>query len=328
MSLLIDKYGRMHDYLRISLTDRCNFNCIYCKPACHKQWMERENILTYEELLRSAKIFAELGIKKIRLTGGEPLIRKDVEDFVAQLLEITGIKRVGLTTNGFFLKEKSAALRSAGLQGLNISLDTLKRERFLFISKHNGLSKVLKGIDEALKQNFPGIKINMVVMKGINEDELTDFMDYFGDKNVEIRFIEYMPFGDNGWSFEKYISSDEIRKRVEEKYKLFPIVNYEKSGVAVRCEAEGLKARIGFISSNSHPFCASCSRLRLTSDGKLRLCLYAKNDYDLKSVLRSNVSDEEVAGFILSSVYRKESGHGSLEELQNEKQLVMTEIGG
>lgn len=332
IEMLKDSYGRVHDTLRISVTDKCNFRCFYCKPAAGVTWNGKSDILSFGEITRLVRTFAELGINKVRLTGGEPLLRMSIEKLVKRISKVPGIETIGMTTNGYRLKEMAGSLRENGLTSVNVSLDSLKQERFeriagihppALLHKGEGLKRVLSGIESAIEQEFDEVKINTVVIKGVNEDEILDFVDYAKDKDVHLRFIEFMPFFSNGWEENKFIPNERIKSEIERSYKLFPL--FDGSNVAVNYMIAGHKARIGFISSNSAPFCRDCSRLRLTSDGKLKLCLFEDSDYDLKKLLRTGSDDVIIKAYIRGCMMLKWEGRiAGLGTVGN----VMTKMGG
>lgn len=334
MKKLIDRVGRVHSYLRISITDKCNLNCIYCNPADSALRGElSRSILSYEELSRLIKIFvANLGITKIRLTGGEPLVRKNVENFFRMLKEIKYVHpyELGLTTNGIFLNDKIEFLKHCGLDKVNISLDTLRKERFIAITGADNIDLVIKAINKAEDLGYNPVKINAVIMKGVNDDEIPDFIEFVKDRNLNIRFIEYMPFTSNGWSEKVFICYNEIKNIVEKKYSL---VEIENSGhnVAKNFHIEGHTGTVSFISSISDHFCDGCNRLRVTASGNLKLCLFSfvNSEIKLMDYLRDvKISDEEIAEVIISSLQQKELKHPELEELLQMDKNNMLRIGG
>jgi len=323
--MLKDSYGRIHNTLRISVTDRCNFRCFYCKPAEGVTWNSRNDILSFEEITRLVRIFAELGINKVRLTGGEPLLRMSIEKLIQRFSKIKGIQKIGITTNGYRLEEMTDALKQSGLTLLNVSLDTLREYRFKEISGlgNSPLYRVLSGIEKAINAGFDEVKINTVVIKGFNDDEILDFVDFAKDKDVHLRFIEFMPFFSNGWHEEKYIPNEKVKRKIQRSYKLFPL--FDGSNIAVNYTIAGHKAKVGFVSSNSAPFCRDCSRLRLTADGKLKLCLFDDSDYDLKNLLRKGADDVVISAFIRGCIMLKWEGRGAGSPVFSN---VMTKIGG
>lgn len=321
-------------YLRISITDKCNLNCIYCNPADSALRGElSRSILSYEELNRLIKIFvADLGIRKIRLTGGEPLVRKNVEKFFRMLKEVKDGHpfELGITTNGIFLKDKIKLLKDLGLDKVNISLDTLRKERFIAITGADKIDAVFDGINLAEELAYNPVKINAVIMKGINDDETLDFIDFVKDRNLNIRFIEYMPFTNNGWNEKVFISSTEIKSIVEKNYSLVEVEN-SRYNVAKNFRIEGHIGTVSFISSISDHFCNGCNRLRVTASGNLKLCLFSpiNSEVKLKDYLRDNsISDEEIAEMILSALQYKELKHPEIDELISMDKNNMLRIGG
>lgn len=306
---MIDRYNRQINYLRVSVTDRCNLRCIYCMPDGIKKLLPHKEILSYEEILRVVKIATEIGINKVRITGGEPLIRKNIVDFLERLSNIEKIKDIGITTNGVFLKKYVKDLKSAGLKRLNISLDSLKKDKFKVITGVDALEKVLEGIEEAEKLGFEPIKINVVVMKGINDDEVIDFVKWSKEVSYQIRFIEFMPIGENSrWSKNLFISRKEIKEKIESTVGSLTPVKVDRSGPAEYFSVEGAKGLIGFISPITTHICARCNRLRLTADGRLRPCLFSDREIDLKSLIRAGADDDLIREVLFKAVYLKPSG--------------------
>lgn len=329
MNHLIDRFGRKHDYLRISVTDRCNLRCRYCMPFEGIRLKPRDEILTFDEIETLARIFVDLGIKKIRITGGEPLVRTGVEELCARLAKISGLETLALSTNGVFLEKKASRLRRAGVSQLNISLDTLRAERFQHITFRTHHEEVLRGIEQALELDFDSVKINTVIMKGFNDDELLDFVEFAIALALNLRFIEYMPFWGNGWSDVQFLSYHEMRRIIETNYTLIPTQHTGGvCGPATEFRVEGTKAIIGFIPTMSQPFCNTCNRLRLTADGKLRNCLFAREDYDLKRRLRAGASTEVIQDMIRAAVILKWKQHPEADELIQMQNNVMVAIGG
>jgi len=311
VSRLKDTFGRTIDDLRISLTDRCNFRCIYCMPAEGLPWLPRREILTYEEILRLARIFIGLGIHTIRLTGGEPLMRQDVEVLIAGLVRLDATLDLSMTTNGFFLVEKVQRLADAGLKRINVSLDSLRPERFERMVRRDGrlVSKILAGIRLAREAGLNPIKLNCVIMRGYNDDEIAEFARLAREQDVQVRFIEYMPLDAQGrWTMDTVVPGAEIHARVHAVYPLRSEQGNGSEPATVHHFADG-RGSIGIIASVSQPFCDSCNRVRITADGHLRTCLFSLTEHDLKGLLRSGASDEELADFIIATVWKKEAGH-------------------
>ena len=311
MSRLKDTFGRTIDDLRISLTDRCNFRCIYCMPAEGLPWLPRREILTYEEILHLARIFVGLGIHTIRLTGGEPLMRQDVEVLIAGLVRWDAALDLSMTTNGFFLVEKVQRLADAGLKRINVSLDSLRPERFERMVRRDGqlVSKILAGIRLAREAGLNPIKLNCVIMRGYNDDEIADFARLGREQDLQVRFIEYMPLDAQGrWTMATVVPGAEIHARVHAVYPLRSEQGNGSEPATVHHFADG-RGSIGIIASVSQPFCDSCNRVRITADGHLRTCLFSLTEHDLKGLLRSGASDEDLADFIIATVWKKEAGH-------------------
>ena len=329
MEPLVDSYGRTHTYLRLSVTDRCNLRCVYCMPPEGILRKEREEILSFEEILRLIGLFAGMGVRKVRLTGGEPLLRRGVERLVAGIAAVPGIEIVGMTTNGVLLKDHLEALQKAGLKLLNISLDTLRPERFGDIALRENFPQVLDGLEAALKLGFAPVKLNVVVIRGVNADELLDFVEFVRDKPVSVRFIEYMPFRANRWRTDRFVPFREMKSLIEEKYPLTPLDNSDDpSRVAREFSIEGFRGSLGFITSISEHFCAGCNRLRLSADGCLKLCLYNPGELNLRHLLREGRSAEEIARLLRDTLAGKPFKHQALEPASGDRDRTMIEIGG
>ena len=330
MSRLKDTFGRTIDDLRISLTDRCNFRCIYCMPAEGLPWLPRRDILTYEEILHLARIFIGLGIHTIRLTGGEPLMRQDVEVLIAGLVRLDATLDLSMTTNGFFLVEKVQRLADAGLKRINVSLDSLQPERFERMVRRDGqlVSKILAGIRLAREAGLNPIKLNCVIMRGYNEDEIVEFARLGREQDLQVRFIEYMPLDAQGrWTMDTVVPGAEIHARVHAVYPLRSEQGNASEPATVHHFADG-RGSIGIIASVSQPFCDSCNRVRITADGHLRTCLFSLIEQDLKGLLRSGASDEDLADFIIATVWKKEAGHKINQPDFVQPDRSMSAIGG
>lgn len=298
---LHDSYGRLMKDLRISVTDRCNYRCSYCMPLDEYVWIEKEEILSFEEIARLAAVFIQLGVEAIRLTGGEPLVRKDLEKLIARLTTLPGLKDISLTTNGSLLSEKAAALKSAGLTRISVSLDTLKPERFKLLTKRGELGEVLAGILAARKAGLNPVKINAVVIRGTNDDEILDLVEFSRKNGFIIRFIEYMDVGNvNSWSVEKTVTKKEIFQTIHTRFPLQEVGRKEGRAPAVDYEFADGNGLLGIIGSVTEPFCSSCTRVRLTADGRLVTCLFAPRGYDLKKLLRSGAGDDQLRHAIIS----------------------------
>ena len=284
----------MHD-LRVSVTDRCNFRCTYCMPFDEYKWIERQEVLSFEEIERVARLFQGLGIRKIRLTGGEPLVRRDLHRLISRLSAIEGLGDVTLTTNGALLAEQATELYAAGLRRINVSIDTLRHDRFTALTKRGNLEDVLAGLFAAKKIGMAPIKINAVIIRGTNDDEILDLVGFARDNGFEMRFIEYMDVGNaNAWSLEKTVTKKEILDTVHARFPVREIGRAQGSAPAVDYKFMDGAGEIGIIGSVTEPFCSSCTRLRLTADGKLVTCLFAESGFDLKTLMRSGASDDEL----------------------------------
>ena len=328
--MLLDSYNRPINYLRISLTDRCNLRCVYCMPEQGVPKLIHEDILTYEELLRLARLSVGLGIEKIRLTGGEPLVRKNIVGLIKTLGEIPGIRDISLTTNGVLLAEQAQALWEAGVKRINISLDTLNPQNFSRITRFEYFDRVWAGIQEAERIGFSPIKINVVALRGINDDEILAFGRLSLEKPYHIRFIEFMPVGpENGWSAERFLSSEDILKKLQGLGPLSPINGQGFDGPAKRMSYAGARGEIGLISPISEHFCPSCNRLRLTAEGRLRVCIFSDDETDLRTPLRNGASDAELETVIRSAISRKPREHPiEMNPLPRKCQRQMSKIGG
>lgn len=308
---LIDTYGRGHNNLRISVTDRCNIRCFYCMPADNVQFMDRKHLLTFEEIERFVRVAVTLGVDKIRLTGGEPLVRKDLYKLVERLAAIPEIKDIGITTNGILLADEAQRLWDAGLRRINISLDALDPVRFKEITRREGYEKVLEGIAAAQRVGFDPVKVNAVSIRGMTEDQVVPFGHFARDTGAEVRFIEFMPLdADNAWEREKVLFAHEIIEKLStEIMPLLPEGPDDPSAPATDYTFEDGVGRIGFIASVSRPFCMSCNRFRLTADGKLRNCLFSLEETDVKPLIREGGSEAAIAEAIRSCIADKKEGH-------------------
>jgi cyclic pyranopterin phosphate synthase len=310
-SPLVDTFDRIHDNLRISVTDRCNIRCFYCMPEDNVQYMPREEILSFEDIERFVRVAASLGVTKLRITGGEPLVRKDLPVLIRKLAAIPGIHDLALTTNGVLLARHAQALYDAGLRRLNVHLDTLDRERFLRITRRDELDKVLEGLDVARTVGFGPIKINAVAVKNLCEPDLAPLAQYGREHGYEVRFIEFMPLDAQGlWSRDNVLSASAMIETLSREISpLVEIPDHDPRAPATEYRfADGIGS-VGFIASVTRPFCLNCNRLRLTSDGKLRYCLFAIEETDVKGLLRNGASDEEIAATIRATVHKKWLGH-------------------
>ncbi|ARJ39422.1 cyclic pyranopterin phosphate synthase [Sporosarcina ureae] len=336
MNAIVDQLGRPIRDLRISVTDRCNFRCTYCMPkevfGDDFLFLAKNELLSFEELERLARIFAQLGVKKLRLTGGEPLMRRNLPELIRKLHDIEGIEDIGLTTNAVLLGQYAQALYDAGLRRLNISLDALDPELFGQINGR-GISPelVLKNIQKAQDIGFT-IKVNMVVQKGINESEILPMAAYFKERGITLRYIEFMDVGnDNGWSFKKVVTKKEIYDMLAAEFDMEPAEEDYYGEVAKRYRYTGTDAQVGFITSVSESFCSTCTRSRLSSEGKLYTCLFASEGFDLRELIRSDQTDEEVYE-VIANVWRgrkdRYSDERTEQTVKNRKKINMNYIGG
>jgi cyclic pyranopterin phosphate synthase len=308
---LVDSYGRLHDNLRISVTDRCNIRCFYCMPEHDVEFVKRSEILDFEEIERFVRIAAGLGIVKLRVTGGEPLVRRDLPELIRRLTAIPGIRDLALTTNGVLLPGLAEPLYQAGLRRINVHLDTLDRERFIRITRRDELGKVLAGLDLCKRLGYSKIKLNAVAVKNLVEPDVVPLARYAREHGFEVRYIEFMPLdAQNLWDRGKVLLADEIIETLSREIApLTPVPDPDPRAPASEYAfADGI-GRVGFIASVSRPFCLNCNRIRLTADGKLRYCLFAIQEDDVKSLMRSGASDEEISALIRRNLAGKWEGH-------------------
>lgn len=326
---LVDSFGRVHTNLRISVTDRCNIRCFYCMPHDAVRFKPRHELLTFEEIERFVRVAAQLGVHKLRITGGEPLVRSELPKLVAKLAAVPGIDDLAMTTNGMLLAQQAAALKQAGLQRLNISLDAMREETFERIARRRGLDQVLAGIAAARREGFRRIRLNTVAIRGITEDEIVPLASFACQHDLELRFIEFMPLdAEQGWQKELVLPGDEIRARLEAEFgPLTPAARPDPSQPAVDHQlANG--GRIGFINPVSQPFCSDCNRLRITAEGQVRNCLFSTVEWDARAILRGGGSDEDLAALIRACVGAKKPGHGIDDPDFLRPQRAMFQIGG
>ena len=307
---MIDPFDRRLNYLRVSITDRCNLRCIYCQPKGLQRKLSHGEILRYEEILRIVRIGVRLGISKVRVTGGEPLVRKGVYGFLADLGHVHGLSDISLTTNGVFLKENMEKIRAAGIRRVNISLDTLNREKYRRITGQDRFDRVWEGILAAHENGFHPVKLNVVALRGVNEDELAAFAELSVDHPYQVRFIEYMPMGDHCRDNSSVLLTPEIKECVSRLGNLIPVAPQADDGPAERYRFSGGKGEIGFISALSRHFCKTCNRLRLTASGQLRVCLLSNRQFDMKGPIRRGCSDREIAAIFGKAVEAKPACHG------------------
>jgi cyclic pyranopterin phosphate synthase len=328
--VLADSHGRILRDLRVSITDRCNFRCLYCLPETEaaqnfyrghwaklpnsapivQQWVPKSAILSFEEIERVVRIAASLGIQKIRLTGGEPLLRHGLEDLIARLAKIPGIEDLAMTTNGFLFAQKARALREAGLQRVSFSMDSLDRDNFKKITGRDGLAEVLEGIRLARELGFHPVKVNAVVIREINDHELESLAGFARDQDLSFRFIEFMPLDSaRAWQKEMVVSGKEILQRLRAKFDLQPVASDNPHSTSKRWKFSDGRGEIGIIAPVSEPFCGHCNRIRLTADGKIRTCLFSVGEHDLRALLRGGKSDGEVGVWLKAVVWQKEDRH-------------------
>ncbi len=325
---MIDKHSRKISYLRVSVTDLCNLRCVYCMPPGGSELSRKEEILSLEEILKLIKHGVSLGVNKIRITGGEPLVRKGIISLVKHITEIKGIDDIAMTTNGVFLKEFATELKSSGLSRLNISLDTMRKDRFHAITRGGNIADVFDGVEAVLKAGFKGTKLNAVIMRGDNDDEIHDFVRYIMERDIELRFIELMA---SGWKDmvdeDRFMPTSEIMERVRGIGELVPDKQRVGGGPATIYRIKGALGSIGFISAVSKPFCKTCNRLRLTSDGKLRSCLLTGGEVDIKDILRSsNLDEKEIQDRLTEAFFKVTDMKPIVHSGRN--RAVMNQIGG
>jgi GTP 3',8-cyclase len=324
--VMIDSFGRVVRDLRVSVTDRCNFRCLYCMPEDGLPWLGAGDLLTMDELIRALRVSIDLGVRTVRITGGEPTLRRDLVDVVAALAPL-GVE-LSLTTNGYLMDRLARPLRDAGLKRVNVSLDSLERDRFKRITRRDGLERVLRGIDASLEAGLAPVKINTVVVRGFNDDEVLPMARWARDLGVELRFIEFMPLDAPGeWTRDQVVPAGEILVALEEEFGLVP-PEARGSAPAERYRYRDGNGSVGIIASVTRAFCAQCDRVRLTADGQIRTCLFATTEYDLRAVLRSGGDDEAVARCYLDAVARKQWGHRINEPDFVQPARGMSQIGG
>jgi cyclic pyranopterin phosphate synthase len=324
---LTDKFGRQITDLRVSVTDRCNFRCVYCRSADPENHMAEHALLEWDEFERLVRILVGMGIRKVRVTGGEPLVRPGVEDFVARLKAI-GVQDLSMTTNGHLLAERCDRLVAAGLDRINISLDSLNREKFEKVTRTKTFDQVLAGIEAAQASPLRPVKVNAVLVRGLNDDEVEAFAEFARAKDIVMRFIEFMPLdADRAWTRDMVVPAAEVHRRISARWPLIPVV-HERSETARKYRFADGGGEIGLIAPVTQPFCGHCSRIRLTADGKLRTCLFSKEDHDVKSLLRSGMGDREIGDAIIAMVQTKEKGHRINEPDFVPPSRTMVYIGG
>ena len=326
---MIDGFSRPITYLRVSVTDKCNLRCIYCMPEGGLPWLQRDEILSYEEITAIVRAAASVGVRTIRLTGGEPLVRPNLNRLVEAVAAVPGIDDVAISSNGLLLEQQLPELVAAGLRRVNLSLDTLRADRFAAIARRSGLEGVLRGIDAAVRAGLVPVKLNCVVMRGKNDDELTDFAELTRERPIFVRFIEVMPVHENlGLQRDAYVSSDEILGRVGAIGELLPVAGPPGNGPARYFAFPGAAGALGVISPLSHDYCERCNRVRLTADGRLRLCLFGDYALDLRSPLRSGATTEQLAALLRSAMLIKPERHHLRLGESSSQMRAFSEIGG
>jgi cyclic pyranopterin phosphate synthase len=327
---LVDSLGRVHTNLRISVTDRCNIRCFYCMPEENVRFKPRSEILTFEEIERFVRVVAPLGVNKLRITGGEPLVRAGLPKLIERLAQVPGIDDIAMTTNGILLAEHAEALKAAGLKRLNISLDSLSEETFRRIARRDGLDRVIAGIHAAKAAGFTNIRLNAVALRGITEPEVVPLVDFARRGEMEMRFIEYMPLdAENHWDHDHVLRGAEIRRMLEEAIgPLEPTSRPDPSQPAMDFQFADGSGKVGFINPVTQPFCQDCNRLRLTAEGQMRNCLFSTEEWDARAILRGNGSDDALAQLVRDCVAAKKPGHGIDSEQFVRPERAMFQIGG
>lgn len=327
---LVDQFGRVGRDLRVSVTDRCNLRCTYCMPADGLPWLPKDEMLTDEELLRLIGVFVRDGITQVRLTGGEPLLRRSLVDLVSGIAALDPRPRIAMTTNGVGLERVAVGLAAAGLDRVNVSLDTIDAETFTILTRRNRLADVEAGLRAAADAGLTPVKVNAVAMRGVNDEAVADVLAWCLERGYELRFIEQMPLdAQHAWDRDDMISADEIRERLSERWTLTPLPAADRgSAPAERFLIDGGPATVGIIASVSSPFCAACDRTRLTADGQVRNCLFSQTETDLRGPLRDGASDDELLGLVRGEMWRKKPGHGIDEPGFVQPDRPMSAIGG
>lgn len=325
---LTDLHGRRHNYLRISLTERCNLRCQYCMPAEGVPLSPRAALLSREELARLVRVFAAAGVDKVRLTGGEPTLRQDLADIIQSIKGVGGVRWVAMTTNGLVLTRRLVALQRAGLDALNISLDTLQEPRYMHMTRRQGLSRVLAGVDLALQLGYSPVKINTVLMKGFNDDEICDFVELTRDRNIEVRFIEFMPFAGNEWDDSKLVPYRRALSAIHQHYPDLQPARPRPHDTARVWRVPGYAGSVGFISSMTQHFCSSCNRLRITADGNLKVCLFGAAEVSLRDAVRAGADDAQLDALVRAALRNKKPQHAGMQNLAHMENRPMILIGG
>lgn len=326
--MLIDSFGRLHTYLRISLTERCNLRCHYCMPAEGVELTPSPQLLSQKEIVRLANLFVSSGVEKIRLTGGEPTIRKDIEDICLQLSNLQGLKTLAMTTNGITLAKKLPKLKECGLTSVNISLDTLVPAKFEFITRRKGHERVMESINTAVDLGYNPVKVNCVVMRGLNDDEIFDFVELTREKPINVRFIEFMPFDGNVWNVKKLVPYSEMLDKVAKQFTGLKRLKDHPTDTAKNFRVDGHCGTVSFITSMTEHFCAGCNRLRLLADGNFKVCLFGPSEVSLRDPLRHGADDDELKEVIGAAVKRKKASHAGMFDIARTVNRPMIHIGG
>ena len=329
-STLVDRLGRVHTNLRVSVTDRCNIRCFYCMPAENVVFRPRDQLLTFEEIERFVRAVSPLGVNKIRITGGEPLVRSDLPVLIRSLANVPGIEDLALTTNGLLLAQQAEDLKAAGLHRLNVSLDTLQEETFQKISRRTGLQRVLDGIFAAKEAGFEKVRLNAIAIRGLTENEIIPLAEFSRKHGFELRFIEFMPLdADHAWQETEVLTGKAMRRLLEGRFgPIKPIERADSSQPAVDYRFSDGQGSIGFINPVSEPFCGDCNRLRLTAEGQVRNCLFSSAEWDARALLRDNASDEQLQQLVRNCVAQKRPAHGIGKVDFQQPERAMYQIGG
>ncbi|KAJ0682438.1 putative lyase [Helianthus annuus] len=327
-NMLVDSFGRLHTYLRISLTERCNLRCQYCMPAEGVELTPSPLVMSQSEIIRVANLFVSSGVNKIRLTGGEPSIRKDIEEICSQLSNLKGLKTLAMTTNGLALTRKLPKLKDCGLNLLNISLDTLVPAKFEFMTRRKGHERVMESIYRAVDLGYNPVKVNCVVMRGFNDDEICDFVELTKDKPINVRFIEFMPFDGNVWNVKKLVSYAEMLDIVGKRFTGLQRIKDHPTETAKNFTIDGHQGTVSFITSMTNHFCSGCNRLRLLADGNLKVCLFGPSEVSLRDPIRNGADDNELRQIISAAVKRKKASHAGMFDIAKTPNRPMIHIGG
>ncbi|KAJ6408851.1 hypothetical protein OIU84_008531 [Salix udensis] len=327
-NMLVDSFGRMHTYLRISLTERCNLRCQYCMPAEGTELTPSPQLLSQDEIVHLANLFVSSGVDKIRLTGGEPTIRKDIEDICLQLSNLKGLKTLAMTTNGIILARKLPKLKECGLTSVNISLDTLVPAKFEFLTRRKGHERVVDSINAAIDCGYNPVKVNCVVMRGFNDDEICDFVELTHNKPINVRFIEFMPFDGNVWNVKKVVPYSEMLDKVGKQFPGLKRLQDHPTDTAKNFRIDGHLGMVSFITSMTEHFCAGCNRLRLLADGNFKVCLFGPSEVSLRDPLREGAEEHELREIIGAAVKRKKASHAGMFDIAKTANRPMIHIGG